>query len=172
MGHTYRNPKPVADVISQVPEDELDAFFALASTIGAYTIFPARTVNRKPTINGARGMHPKVGDRFDLTLECIRLHYNVGESPLGAVLARYETFFNLFRDFEGYVGFFLFQDLISPETRRTDFFLPFTDFRSSPYPTDISAYRAYRNAVASIITARNTRIAEASPNPYWDHGAY
>ncbi len=165
IGHTYRNSKPVADVISQVPEDELDAFFTLASTIGAYTIFPARTVNRKPTINGARGMHPKIGDRFDLTLECIRLHYAGGESPLSAVLARYETFFHLFGDFEGYVDFFLFQDLINPETGRTNFFLRFTDFKSSPYPNDIDAYRVYRDAVTSFITARNIRIAEASPNP-------
>lgn len=165
IGHTYRNSKPMAEVISQVPEDELDAFFALASTIGAYTIFPARTVNRKPTINGARGMHPKVGDRFDLTLECIRLHYTGGKSPLSAALERYETFFSLFGDFVGYVDFFLFQDLISSETGRINFFLPFTDFKSSPYPNDIDAYRAYREAVTTFITARNTRISETSPDP-------
>lgn len=162
IGHTYRNSKPVADVIAQVPKDELDAFFALASTIGAYTIFPGRTVNRKPTINGARGMHPKIGDRFDLTLECIRLHYAGRRSPLSEALARYETFFDLFRDFEGYVDFFLFQDLVNSEKSRVNFFLPHTDFEASPYPRNIDAYRAYRNAVTAFITARNNRIAGLS----------
>ena len=163
VGHTYRNSKPVAEVIAQVPKDELDEFFALASTIGAYTIFPGRTVNRKPTINGARGMHPKVGDRFDLTLECIRLQYAGGKNPLSEALARYQAFFNLFRDFKGYVDFFLFQDLVNSETGLINFFLPHTDFKSSPYPGDLDGYRAYRDAVTAFIAARNTRIAEASP---------
>lgn len=93
IGHTYRYSKSMADVIAQVPEIELDEFFALASTIGAYIVFPARTVKRKPTINGARGMHPKIGDRFDLTLECIRSHYEGRDSPLSQTLGRYSSFF-------------------------------------------------------------------------------
>lgn len=161
IGHTYRYSKPVAGVISQVPEIELDEFFALASTIGAYIVFPARTVNRKPTINGARGMHPKIGDRFDLTLECIRLHYAGRDSPLSEALGRYRTFFDLFGDFWGYVDFFLLQDLINKETSQIEFFLPHTDFSSRPYPDDLDTYRIYRDAVTAFIVARNKRIANA-----------
>lgn len=159
IGHTYRYSKPVAGVIAQVPESELDEFFALASTIGAYIVFPARTVNRKPTINAARGMHPKIGDRFDLTLECIRLHYADRDSPLSEVLERYRTFFDLFGDFWGYVDFFLLQDLINKETRQIEFFLPHTNFNSRPYPADLDIYRIYRGAVTAFINARNKRIA-------------
>ena len=67
-----------------------------------------------------------IDDRFDITLECIRRHYelttktgdmrSVSSSPLGAVLARYADFFSLFESFEGYVNFFLLQDLVAPET--------------------------------------------------------
>lgn len=161
IGHTYRYSKPVAEVIAQVPQVELDEFFASASTIGAYTVFPGRTVGRKPTINGARGMHPKIGDRFDLTLECIRLHYAGQDSPLSEALARYSTFFDLFGDFAGYVDFFLFQDLVNKDNCSIEFFLPHTDFNSRPYPANLDAYRAYRDAVTSFISARNTRIANA-----------
>ena len=162
IGHTYRHSKLVAAVISQVPKDELDDFFTHCSTIGAYTIFPGRTINRKPTINGARGLHPKVGDRFDLTLECIRRHYSSEASPLSDVLARYRDFFDLFETFEGYVDFFLFQDLVPTEGGPIDFFLPHRDFGPSPYPEDLGAYRAYRNAVTAFVTARNARIVAAS----------
>lgn len=161
IGHTYRNSKPVSDVIAQVPTDELDAFFSHASTIGAYTIFPGKTIQRKPTINGARGMHPRVGDRFDLTLECIRCHYMGTKSPLSEPLARYGTFFNLFRDFAGYVDFFLFHDLVDAATGQIRFFLPHDDFSTSPYPRSLSEYRAYRNAVCAFISGRNARISDA-----------
>lgn len=157
--HTYRHSKLVASVISQVPEEELNEFFSLCSTIGAYTVFPGRTINRKPTINGARGLHPKIGDRFDLTLECIRLHYAEEASPLSAVLARYREFFNLFDDFEGYVDFFLLQDLCSGVGGQVRFFLPNNGFEGSPGPTDLSAYRSYRDAVTEFVKARNSRIA-------------
>ncbi len=160
IGHTYKYSKPVADVIAQVPEHEIDEFFALASTIGAYIVFPARTVNRKPTINGARGLHPKIGDRFDLTLECIRLHYAGLESPLREVLGRYSAFFDLFGDFWGYVDFFLLQDLIEEGTGKIEFFLPHSDFSVRPYPADLEAYRTYSKAVSAFICARNKRIAK------------
>ena len=159
IGHTYKNSKPVAGVIAQIPEIELNEFFTLASTIGGYIVFPSRTVDRKPTINGARGMHPRIGDRFDLTLECIRLHYGGQDNPLSEALGRYRTYFELFGDFSGYVDFFLLQDLIDKGTNRVKFFLPNTNFTSRPYPADLEAYRAYRDGVTAFVTARNKRIA-------------
>lgn len=162
IAHTYRYSKLVARVISQVPDDELDDFFGHCSTIGAYTVFPGRRINRKPTINGARGLHPKIGDRFDLTLECIRRHYASEANPLSEVLTRYGDFFSLFGSFEGYVEFFLFQDLVSTDGARINFFLPHADFGPSPYPESLAAYRAYRNAVTAFVAARNARIVAES----------
>ena len=50
-------------------------------------VFPANRIEKKNTINGARGVHPRIADRFDLTAECIRRHYLGIESPLAVVLA-------------------------------------------------------------------------------------
>ena len=74
-----------------------------SSTIGSYIVFPSQKVGNKATINGARGMHHKVRDRFDLTLKCIRRYYQGQDSPLRETLARYDAFFKLFNDFSGYV---------------------------------------------------------------------
>ncbi|MCG8654879.1 hypothetical protein [Yimella sp. NH-Cas1] len=35
-------------------------------------MFPANPIGGKVTINGAKGFHPRIKDRSDLTLECIR----------------------------------------------------------------------------------------------------
>ena len=75
--------------------------------MGGMIIFPANRVEGKSTINGARGFHPLIKDRIDLTLECIRRYYNNEISPLTEVLTRYTDFFALFGNFKGYVEFFL-----------------------------------------------------------------
>ena len=79
-------------------------------------VFPGNQVDGKMTINGARGCHPRIRDRFDLTLECIRRHYLGEPSPLSDTLARYADFFGLFGDFAGYVDFFHLQDLVNEAT--------------------------------------------------------
>lgn len=80
-------------------------------TIGGHIVFPA---HRKDgfTINQARGVNRKISDRFDLTLECFRRHYVNEESPLTSALKRYSDFFKLFKDFKGYIDFFMLQDFI------------------------------------------------------------
>jgi len=79
--------------------DHAEELFRCGSKIGAYILFPAYRVDGKNTINGARGMLLKIGDRMDLTLEAIRRHYVGEESPLTGVLDRYADFFELFVDF-------------------------------------------------------------------------
>lgn len=69
-------------------------------------------VDGKQTINGRRGTHHQIKDRFDLTLECIRRHYTGEGSPLADTLDRYTGFFALFQDFAGYVNFFFLSDLV------------------------------------------------------------
>ena len=73
--HTYDTWPRVAAILSQVPVAEREEFHRLSYKIGGMMVFPGVLVDGKPTINGARGMHPRIRDRFDLTLECIRLHY-------------------------------------------------------------------------------------------------
>ena len=158
--HTYRNVKAMAPIIQEIPALELDAFFSVCSTIGAYIVFPSQRINGKPTINGARGLSWKIRDRSDLTLECIRRYYVGEESPLGTVLGRYAGFFDLFGSFDAYVEFFLLQDLVMGHTRSINFFLPFDDFRSNPLPSDIKEYRFYKERQVAFVIARNKRISQ------------
>ena len=97
-------------------------------------VFPAIRVDGKMTINAQRGCHPRIKDRFDLTVECIRRHYRDEDSPLSATLARYADFFGLFGDFRGYVAFFLLQDLVTEDCSAVRFFAPFEDFNTSAAP--------------------------------------
>lgn len=141
-----------------IPESELEAFNAQGYTMGGMMVFPRNRIDGKWTINQARGCTRSIGDRFDLTLECIRRHYINGESPLTNVLARYTTFFNLFADFRGYVEFFLLQDLVSDDYSTVHISQPYADFSSSPIPTSITEYRAYENDALAFINSRNQRI--------------
>ncbi len=126
-------------------------------------VFPANQVDRKLTINAARGFHPKIKDRFDLTVECIRRHYLGDASPLSATLARYTDCFALFCDFAGYVDFFLPQDLINPAALTVKCFTPFEDFTASPLPGSLDAYLAYRECAIGFLESRNHRIAAYVP---------
>ena len=114
-------------------------------------VFPGNQVDRKMTINGPRGFHPRIKDRFDLTLECIRRHYLDEPSPLSDTLARYADFFGLFGDFAGYVDFFLLQDLVNEVTLTVRFFLPFEGFTASPLPGTLDAYFGTANARSSSL---------------------
>jgi hypothetical protein len=141
-----------------IPDEELKAFNAIGYTIGGMMVFPGNRIDGKWTINQARGCKKQIGDRFDLTLECIRRHYGDGESPMGDVLARYVQFFDLFVDFRGYVEFFLLQDLVSTDFTAVRFSAPFDNFRRSPIPTDAHEYNTYKSASIAFVEARNRRI--------------
>ena len=159
IGHTYRDIRSMAHVIDRTPAVQIAQFYRLCSTIGAYTLFPARMIDGKQNINQARGCNSHIRDRFDLTLECIRRHYHGEDSPLSDVLSRYEAFFALFETFKEYVRFFLLDDLVSDDLAQVRFFLPFDDFRGTPLPKDVDQYRDYLNAVSDFIGSRNDRIS-------------
>lgn len=141
-----------------VPEEELEAFNTVTYTIGAMMLFPSNVVDRQMTINGAKGLHPRIKDRFDLTIECIRRHYIAGQSPLSSVLARYAHFFDLFSDFRGYVEFFLLQDLVSADFSAVKISVPFDNFTRSPIPAGVREYNAYMADAIAFVQARNLRI--------------
>lgn len=163
---TFTRWTSMKHIIGLFPEVENESFRAASYTIGGMMIFPANKVDGKQTINGARGFNRKISDRFDLTLECIRRHYAGQASPLGDVLERYASFFALFRDFRGYVDFFLLQDLVTEDCSAVRFFMDFDNFASPSAPQDESVYRVYRRRSLDFVVSRNARIASlASERP-------
>jgi hypothetical protein len=122
-------------------------------------VFPGNRIDRKLTINRARGFIRSISDRFDLTPECIRRHYLNEESPLGPTLSRYADFFALFGDFRGYASFFLLDDLVTDDFG-VKFFMPFADFRPQSVPEDVGTYNGYRRRSIDFIEARNHRIKQ------------
>ena len=165
--HTYSSwvqPAHLVEIIGQVPAAEVTAFRDLACTVGGYLVFPAqvRVDGRwRRSINQSRGMHPRIRDRFDLTLECIRRHYEGRPSPLTGALGPYADFFALFGDFTGYVDHFLLNDLVEDDRDEVRFFTAFDDFASSPLPAgNVSKYREYMKRSMDFVRARNERITD------------
>jgi len=157
--NSFCRHKRLASLINQVPPAKVKELFDHGSTISAYTIFPSKQIGRKYSINQARGIHSKIGDRFDLTLECIRRFYLSEENPLNETLCRYSRFFELFGDFKGYVDFFLLNDLVADDYSSINFYLNFSDFDASPFPKDVQQYLAYSSNTIDFINARSRRIA-------------
>jgi hypothetical protein len=151
----------MAHIINQIPPNEIDLFFAVSSTVGGYIIFPSNKIENKMTINGSRGLNHRIRDRIDLTLECIRRHYSNEGNPLNDTLNRYAEFFGLFRDFKGYIDFFLFQDLVAEDYSTIRFFLPFDDFNDSPLPHNVEEYQEYKQNMIDFVSARNQRILDS-----------
>lgn len=140
--------------------EENEAFMTIGYTIGGMMVFPGNQIEGKWTINQARGCLRKIADRFDLTLECIRRHYQGLDDPsrLGETLERYRDFFALFESFRGYVDFFLLQDLVTDDYSGVTFCMPFDDFKTPSVPKDFGTYLEYRRRSIEFIEARNRRI--------------
>jgi hypothetical protein len=160
---TFTRWNSMKHITGLFPEDENEAFRAIGYTIGGMMIFPANRVDGKHTINVMRGFTRQIADRFDLTLECIRRYYLGQSSPLGETLSRYSSFFALFGDFDGYVNFFLLQDLLVERGSAVSFFMAFDDFKTSPVPTDRECYQEYRRRSIEFVEARNRRIDDTLP---------
>ncbi len=151
----------MTSILSQLPETDHEEFRTIGYSIGGMMIFPGNKIDGKQTINGARGFTRKIADRMDLTLECIRLHYLGESSPLGETLARYRGFFALFRDFRGYVDFFLLQDLVTDDYSSIKFFMPFDEFKTPSVPGNVESYVEYRRLSIEFVRERNSRIQAA-----------
>jgi hypothetical protein len=158
---SFRKEKCLTHVFDQIPLEERQVFQRLGYTIGGMMLFPGNRVDRKMTINGARGFHPSIKDRFDLTVECIRRHYCNEHSPLSDTLERYAKFFRLFGNFRGYVEYFLLQDLVTEDCSAVRYLMPFANFTTSPVPGSLDAYKAYSQRAAGFIEARNRRILQS-----------
>lgn len=154
--HSYKYHKNKNSIIKQIPK-EVDELFDAGSTIGAYIIFPNNRINGNHTINQARGVNSLIDDRFDLTLECIRLFYLGQKSLLYDTLLRYKDFFDLFYNFKSYIEFFLLQDIVNKK-ENIKFYLPFDNFKARPTFSDTNEYLLYKKRVINFIRSRNKRI--------------
>lgn len=149
--------KALKNIVSHAPESFIADVKSFGSTIVSRLLFPGDQIDGGKTINVLRGFNAKIRDRFDLTLECIRRHYTGEQSPLSSVLSRYGDFFALFENFNGYVEFFLLQDLVSGH--KVKFFTDI-DWPSSggPYPLNVREYEIYANRTIEFVVRRNDRI--------------
>jgi hypothetical protein len=164
ISNSYRDKKALASITSELSK-EVEEFRNIGSTIGGYILFPGKRIDEKMTINGARGFNAKIADRFDLTLECIRLHYTGAQNPLQEVLTQNSSFFKLFESFAGYVDFFLLQDLVSQNYESINFFTPIKQiFESSPLPATQAEYLQYMYGSTSFTTKRSVRIKKWAVN--------
>jgi len=154
--HSYKNHKRKKWLTDQI-RDEVTELFDAGLTIGAYMLFPNNRIAGNHTINQARGVNSLIDDRFDLTLECIRLFYLGERSPLSDTFLRYKSFFDLFNDFAGFVSFFLLDDLID-ESHKVKFYLPFNGFQSKPIFSFVEDYLNYKKGVMRFVIARKRRI--------------
>jgi len=154
--HSYKKHKRKQWLTKQIP-NEVNELYSTGSTIGSYTLFPNNKIDNQHTINQARGVNSFIDDRFDLTLECIRLFYFDIQSPLFETLLRYKDFFSLFDNFIGYVKFFLFEDLID-EKGEIKFYLPFDGFKTRPTFSNIDDYILYKRGVMNFIHSRKKRM--------------
>jgi hypothetical protein len=157
--HSYRNQKRKKWLTTQIPED-VNELFNSCHNIASYIIFPKNAADGGQTINQSRGVNKYIDDRFDLTLECIRRFYTNQSSPLYNTLMRYKAFFDLFEDFNGYINFFLLQDLVDRNTSRIKFYLPFDDFKNPPVFSNTDDYILYKNCVMDFNSNRKSRIEE------------
>lgn len=159
---SFRKEPRIAKFLDHIPAAERGEFDHITYTIGGMMVFPSNKIGGRMTINGQRGFHPRIKDRFDLTVECIRRYYdNDDDNPLRDTFTRYEDFFKLFVDFRGYAEFFLLQDLVADDFSAVRFFTPFEGFNTSPLPNSLEDYIRYRQLAVDFVQARNLRILES-----------
>lgn len=126
-------------------------------TIGGTVLFP----KRRWSINQARGCNPKIKDRWDLTLECIRKYYLGEDSPLYTTLQKDKNFFDLFIDFKGYVDFFYLQDCVTANYSSVIFGMEYTGFTDNPLPKTTEEYLKWLEHNLDFVQKRNLRIQKA-----------
>ena len=153
-------------------------YLQIANTIGGFVLFPRHV----QSINQRRGANSKIGDRFDLTLECIRRYYEETEksekdsnyNPLfGGVNTDYikedKEFFELFgkgkAGFEKYTEFFCLNGSWVKNGQVLNLLnnqlLDEYDFgkTTNPLPTENNWWTFYRN-IMDRLEARNQQIKE------------
>jgi hypothetical protein len=151
-----RHRKKLSQLYAQLPDEVNNVFRQRCYTICGFMIFPVS----QGSLNQNRGTHPRIQDRWDLTLDAIRRFYNGGTSPLTATLDRYANFFALFESFDGYIAHFLLGDFVDARGA-VRFLIPFDNFALPALPSDLHAYAKYRADSLELFEARRLRILKA-----------
>ena len=138
-------------------EQFVESFVRRTYTIGGEIIFP-KHVN---SMNQRKGCHQLIGDRWDLTLECIRRYYIGEDSPLFSTIQADKAFYDLFVDFKGYVDFFFLQDCVTEDYKTVRIWQGKGDFSENPYPQSVEQYLRWIDNQLDFTAKRNQRIAEA-----------
>jgi hypothetical protein len=166
---TFTRRPHMQAIIGQLTPADIDALNTITHTIGGMVLWPGNQIDGKQTINQARGCTGRIADRFDLTVECVRRHYEGDTThPLADAFSRYRDFFDLFDSFAGYVDFWLLDDLV--DTDGVKIFLPSEDFtlpsvpRSSPTTSpSASAPSSSSRLATSALTGSDFEGAYAGP---------
>ena len=157
ISNSYRNTKKLSHLLLGL-EDEVKRFQQIGNTIGGYIIFPSKSEEKGMSINQSRGFNQIISDRFDFTLECIRLHYLGESNPLEEVLTRNSEYFKLFGSFIDYVKFFLLDDLVNSSFDSVSFFIGTKDFKNWGLPENRDEYLQYLENSVAFTKKRNKRI--------------
>ena len=166
--HRYIKCAGVINEVSKQMEDYHQFVYdttRFTYTMGGMIIFP----KLRGSMNQDRGTNPYISDRWDLTLECIKRYYGQSENdnrqfnPLWKTIKRSEEFFNLFVDFNGYIGFFLLQDFVDGNGNVIRFMPDYFDGNGNftkkyPVPQTAGEYLQNIEAQKGIISKRNVRI--------------
>ena len=146
----------------------VNAFIKKSYTVGGVIIFP----RHQGSMNQDRGTNHLISDRWDLTLECIRRHYVGEDSPLSETIERDRDFYDLFRDFRGYVDFFYLQDCVTPDYKHVIFWQSDTTFEvSNPIPKTAEEYFEWIRHSTEFIDRRAARMLDALKNDPTYHEA-
>lgn len=151
-----RHRRKLGHLYAQLPDEVNDAFLQRSYTICGFMIFPVS----QGSLNQNRGTHPRIQDRWDLTLEAIRRFYEGGTSPLATTMDRYADFFELFGSFAGYIDHFHLGDFVDA-SGAVRFLLPFDNFESPALPCDLPTYARYRLDSLELFEARRLSILKA-----------
>lgn len=158
----YRN-RPLLEKVKKVVGDYqqyVESYLHKLYQIGGEVIFPSAVGG----INQTRGFRSVIRDRWDLTLECIRRHYNGEDSPLAKVLDKNKSFFDLFVNFKGYVDFFFFQDCVDETYSRVFLWMETPLFIKNPIPQTVEQYKEFVNSEIDFVEKRNKRINDYITN--------
>lgn len=157
---TYTRRPDTKAIIAQLPPADIEFFNTITYTIGGMILWPGNQIDRRWTINQARGCTGSIADRFDLTVDCVRRHYEGDTThPLADTFGRYRDFFNLFGSFAGYVDFWLLDDLVDTDGKVKPF-LPSEDFTLPAVPRSLADYLVFRDNTVEFVNARNERIRQ------------
>ncbi len=159
--------KPVIDAVMKEMGDEfrpyMEDYIRNSWTIGGVVVFPIPEkvpgCPRIQSMNQARGIHPLIKDRWDLTLECIRLHYEGKESFLSKSIEPCRWFFDLFIDFKGYVDFFLLQDSVENDYEAVRIWRG-DKLGDDPLPSDVAEYKDWIENQKTFVRKRAQRIQD------------